>query len=100
MSGRTEVTGAETIICNCGYCLFDGVVELREAGVVSAGRLVVLLVADFDVVECEGRGMAVAGALGAPFCGGVAGDVLDFVERVLHVGLEVRAGVHVLLVEV
>ena len=41
--------------------------------------------------------MAVLDAHGAPLGVGAAGDVLDFVERVLDVGLEIGAGIHVLL---
>ena len=75
----------------------DGLVELGVAAVVAAGAVEPVFVADLDVGEMEGRGVAVFGALGSPLCGGVAGDVLDLVERVLNVGLEVGAGVDVLL---
>ena len=43
--------------------------------------------------------MAVFGSLGSPPGGGVAGDVFNLVQRVLHVGFEVVAGGDVFLEE-
>ena len=78
----------------------DGVVELGEAFFVAAWTAVeIVFVADFDVGELEGFGVAVGGAAGAPVGAGVAGDVLDFIEGVLDVGLEVVAGGDVRAVE-
>ena len=75
----------------------DGVVELREPSVVTAGAVEPVFVADFDVVQLERLGMAVLDALRAPFGGGVAGDVFNFIERVLNVRFELRSGGNVIM---
>ena len=73
--------------------------ELREAAGVAAGFVELILVADLDEVQGERRGVAIFGALGAPARGGVTGDVLDFVKRGLHKGLERGPGGDVLAFE-
>ena len=79
--------------------LLDGFVELGVTGVVAAGTVEPVFIADFDVGEMEGFGVAVFGALCSPLCGSGAGDVLDLVEGVLDVGFEVGAGVDVVAEE-
>ena len=90
-------TAAVAISCRSGYFCLDRLEELREAAVVGAGFVEPVLVADLDVVQRERRGMAVLGALRAPLGVGVAGYVLDFIERILYVGLELGARIDVLL---
>ncbi len=80
-----------------GIALLDGLVELRIAAVVAAGAVEPVFVADLDVSEREGRGVAVLGSLCAPPGVGVAGHVFDLVERILHVRLKGGAGINVLL---
>ncbi len=77
----------------------DGVEELGEAAFVAAGLTIeIILVADLDVLQREGRGMAVLGAACTPDGVRAAGHVLDLIERVLDVGLEVGSGLDALLV--
>ena len=79
---------------------FDGVVELGKTAVVASRFVKPIFVADLHVGKFEGGGMAVFGALSAPLGPGVAGDVFDFVERILHVRLEGGAGVDVGVLQV
>jgi hypothetical protein len=51
---------------------FDGLVELGVAAFVAAGVVELVFVADLDVVDGEGRGMAQFGADGSPLRGGIA----------------------------
>ncbi len=66
----------------------DGGAELLEAGEELLGE--VLLVADFQVGEVEGLGVAHLGALPAPFAGAGAVGELDEVQGVLDVPLQQR----------
>ena len=77
----------------------DGLVELREAAFVAAGSVEPVLVADLDVVQREGLGVAELGADGSPLGAGVAGDELDLFESVVDVGRERGAGVDVVALE-
>ena len=95
--GRHALHGRGGDDLQIGIVLLDGVIELREAAVVGAGVVELIFVADFDVVQRERRGVAVFGAFRAPFGIGAAGDIFNFVERVLHVRLERGAGIDVLL---
>ena len=70
-----------------GIFRLDGFVERRVALLVAAGLVEPVFVADFDIGELEGRGVAVFDALGAPFGVGSAGHVFDLVEGVLDIGL-------------
>jgi len=79
--------------------LLDGLVELRVTAVIGAGFVELVLVTDFNVGEMKGSRVAVFGAFRTPLGGGASGHVLDLIEGILNVGLEVGAGVYVLLVE-
>ena len=79
--------------------LLDGFVELGVAGVVGAGPVELVLIADFDVGEVEGvRDGRPLGALGSPFGGNGAGDILDLFESFVNVRFKIRAGGYELLV--
>ena len=78
--------------CKLGYLALMALKELGEAALVAAGPIEPVLVADFDVVEGERRGVADLGADGSPLGGGVAGDELDLVESVVYEGLSAGPG--------
>ena len=82
-----------------GIALLDGFVELGEAAVVAVGFVELVFVADLDVGEVEGFGVAVLCSLGSPPGGGAASDVFDLVKSVLNVGFKIGAGVDVVAEE-
>ncbi len=77
----------------------DGFVELRVAIFVGVRAIEGVFVADFNIGELERSRVPVLRADGAPLGVGPAGDVFNFVESVLYVGLEVVAGLHEVLHE-
>ena len=68
-----------------GVLGLDGAVKQGETPLrtaVGGGAAVeIVLVADFDVSEFEGGGMAVLGAAGAPLGGRLATDIFNFIQR-------------------
>ncbi len=95
-AGRTVALDGGINELQFGILGLDGIVELLEAPVVVAAPV---LVADFNVGERERGGVAVLRALRAPFGVHVAGDVFDFVEGILHVRFQIRAGGHFAIAE-
>ena len=76
--------------------LLDGIVEHRKAvAIVGAAGVEPVFVADLHVRQRIRRRVTVGGPPGAPGGGvGVSDDVFDLVERVLHVGPEIRLRHH------
>jgi len=69
-----------------GVPRFDRVEKLRESASVTAGLAVeIILVSDFDILQRERRGMSVLGTPRTPSAARAAGDVLDFLQRLIHV---------------
>src|SRR6202042_2222373 len=74
-------------------------IELSVTSVISLSFVEIILVADFDVRQGERRGMPVFRTDCAPFRIRSAGHILDLIQRVLHVGFEIRAWLHYLSTE-
>ena len=68
---------------------FNRFVELRVTPVVRSRSIEIVFIADLDVAQRECRGMPIACAHRAPLRVRCAGDVLDFVKPLLHVGIEI-----------
>lgn len=72
---------------------------MGEPSIVVAGAVELVFVADIHVLERKRRRVSVGGALRAPGGIGLAGDVLDLIQSILHVGRKVSAWIDVGAIE-
>ena len=74
----------------------DRIIKLGEPALIAVRFVGAVLVADLDIGQRERRGMTVLHTLGAPFGARIASDVFDFVQRIIHEGLQSRPGINML----
>ena len=78
-----------------GEARLDGIMELREARVVAVRTIEPVLVADFDIGELERPRVAFLRAARAPRRARITGDILNLLQRFLHVRFEIGARIDV-----
>src|SRR6266700_3677259 len=68
----------------------DGIVEGGEAIIVAARPIKEIFITDLHVLNVEWSRVPVSRSFCAPGSTGAAGRILDFIQRILHKGVELR----------